>query len=76
MQSLLWKKEIPGLFDAKRNVSIGKKTEDGEDFFFKALADRFWLILKSSLWCNKVDHGQPSIKWISWKGNDMLLKLD
>ena len=25
---------------------------------------------------NKVVHGQPSAEWTSWKGKDMLLKVD
>ena len=43
-------------------MSIGKKTEDGENLFFKALANRFWLTSKSYSWFNKVVHGRPSIK--------------
>ena len=39
-----------------------KKTEDGENLFFKALDNRFWLTSKSYSWFNKVVHGQPSIK--------------
>ena len=39
-----------------------KKTEDGENLFFKAIGNRFWLTSKSYLWFNKVVHGQPSIK--------------
>ena len=39
-----------------------KKTEDGENVFFKALDNRLWLTSKSYSWCNKVVHGQPSIK--------------
>ena len=35
--------KVPWLFDVERNVSIEKKTEDGEDSFFKALVNRFWL---------------------------------
>ena len=35
--------KVPWLFDVERNVSIEKKTEDGEDLFFKALVNRFWL---------------------------------
>ena len=46
----------------------GKKTKDGENLFFKALANRFWLTSKSYSWFNKVVHGQPSIKRTSWKG--------
>ena len=53
-----------------------KKTEDGENIFSKALANRFWLTSKNCLWFNKVFHGRPSIKWTSWRGNDMLLKAD
>ena len=35
------------LFDVERNMSIGKKTEDGENLFLKTLANRFWLTSKS-----------------------------
>ena len=55
---------------------IGKKIEVGENLFFKLLPNRFWLISKSCLWFNKAVHGQPSIKWISRKGNDISLKID
>ena len=53
-----------------------KKTEDSENVCFKALANRFWLTWKSCSWFNKVVPDQTSIKWIPWKGNDMLLKVD
>ena len=36
------------------------KTEDGENLFFKALCNRFWLTSKSCLWFNKVVHDRPS----------------
>ena len=39
-----------------------KKTEDGKDTFFKALANRFWLTSKICLWFNKTAHGKSSIK--------------
>ena len=52
-----------------------KKTEDGKNIFFKALANRFWLASKSCLWFIKIVHGRPSIKWISLKGNDKLVKV-
>ena len=45
--TFLWKQELPWLFDVEKNVSIGKKTEDGENLFFKALTNRFWLTSKS-----------------------------
>ena len=38
--------KVSWLFDVERNVSIekkNKKKEDGEDLFFKALVNRFWL---------------------------------
>ena len=78
MQLLLWKQEIPLLFDVERNMSIAKKkkTEDGENLFFKALRNRFWLATKSCSWFSKVVYGPVSIKCTSWKGNDMLLKVD
>ena len=60
------------MFDVVR----GKKTEDGENVFFKSLANRVCLTSKSCSWFNKVVHGRPSIKWTSWRGNDMLLKVD
>ena len=41
-----------------------KKTEDGENLFFKVLGNRFWLTSKSYSWFNKVVHGRPSIKRI------------
>ena len=63
VQLLLWKQEIPWLFDVERNVSIEKKkTEDGENLSLKALPNRFCLTLKSCSWFDKVVHGQPSIK--------------
>ena len=52
------------------------KREDGENVFPKASANRFWLTSKSCSWLNKVVHAWPSVKWTSWKGNDMLLKVD
>ena len=52
-----------------------KKTEDGENLFFKASANRFWLKLKCYSWFNKVVHGRLSIKWTSWKGNGILTKV-
>ena len=42
-------------------MSIGKKTEDGKNLYFKALANRFSLPSKSYSWFNKVAHGRPSI---------------
>ena len=39
------------LFDVERNMSIGKKkTENGENLFFKALGKRFWSTSKSCSW--------------------------
>ena len=50
-------------------MSVGKKkTEDGENLFFKALDNTFWLTSKSYSCFNKVVHGQPSTKRTSWKG--------
>ena len=52
-----------------------KKTDEGENVFFKALAKNFLLKSKKNL-C------RPSIKWTSWEGNDklhyyvILLKID
>ena len=45
-----------------------QKTKDGENLFFKAIANRFWLRSKSYTWFNKVVHGRPSFKLTSWKG--------
>ena len=39
-----------------------KKTEDHANVFFKAFANKFWLISKGCSWFNKVVHGQPLIK--------------
>ena len=43
---LSWKQEIPWLVDVERR----KKTEDGKNVFFKALAKHFLLTSKSYLW--------------------------
>ena len=51
--------EIPWLFDVEK----GKKTEDGGNLFFKALANRFWLTSKNCSCFSKVAHGRTSIKW-------------
>ena len=48
-----------------KRVNWRKKTEDSETLFFKALANRFWLISKSCSWFNKAVLAQPSIKWTS-----------
>ena len=42
-----------------------KNTKDGENLFFKASANRFWLTSKCFSWFNKIVHGQPSIKGTS-----------
>ena len=42
-------------------------------YFLKLPANRFWLTSKSCSWFNKVVYGRPSIKWTSWKGNDMFV---
>ena len=63
-----WKQEIICLFDVERYMSIGKKAEDGDNLFFKELANRFWSTSKSYSWFNKVAHCEPSIKRTSWKG--------
>ena len=41
-----------------------KKTEDGKNLFFKALATRFWLTSKNCSWFNKVVHGRPSMDFV------------
>ena len=45
-----------------------KKTEDGENVFFKALDNTFWLTSKGNSGFNRVVHRQPAIKGSSWKG--------
>ena len=55
-------------------MPTGKKTEDGENLFLKALDNRFWLTSKSYSWFNKVVHGQPSIERTSWKGKRYVTK--
>ena len=52
----------------RETCQLEKKTEGGENLFFKALANRFWLTSKSYSWFNKVVHGQPSIKGTLGKG--------
>ena len=54
---LLRKQEILYMFNVARDMSVGKKIEDGEKKFFKALANRFWLTSKSCSWFNKIVHG-------------------
>ena len=49
----------------EKKVNWEKNSEDGKNLFFKALANRFWLTLKSYLCFNEVVHGRPSIKWTS-----------
>ena len=46
----------------EKKVNWKKNTEDSENLFFKALANRFWLTSKSYSWFNEVVHGRPSIK--------------
>ena len=46
----------------EKKVNWKKNTEVGENLFFKALANRFWLTSKSYSWFNEVVHGQPSIR--------------
>ena len=65
------KQEIPWLFNVEKKQTKKKKIEDGANLFFKTLANRFCLTSKNCLQFNRVDHGRPSIKWTSWKGNDM-----
>ena len=52
-----------------------KKTEESETLFFKASA-RFLLTSKCCSWFNKVVYDWLSIKWTSWKDNDMLIKVE
>ena len=67
VQLLLWKQEILWLFNVKKNMSIGNKTEDGENLFSIALANRFWITSKSYSWFNNVVYGRPSVKQTLWK---------
>ena len=46
----------------RETCQFEKKIEDGENLFFNALGNRFWLRSKSYSWFNKDVHGQPSIK--------------
>ena len=46
----------------EKHFNWKKKTEDGENVFFKALSKRFWLTSKSCSWFNKVVHGRTSIE--------------
>ena len=46
----------------EKKVNWKKNTEDSENLFFKALANRFWLTSKSYSWFKEVVHGRPSIK--------------
>ena len=48
-------------------MSIGNKTEDGENLFSIALANRFWITSKSYSWFNNVVYGRPSVKQTLWK---------
>ena len=52
----------------RETCQFEKKRENGENIFFEDLANRFRLIIGAN--------GRPSMKWTSWKGNDMLLKVD
>ena len=66
-------------FDVERNVSIKKKRENGENIFFKALANRFSLTSKLISWVKEQEQQHrlwtPSIKWTSRKGNFMSFKV-
>ena len=67
------------MFDVERNVSVVKKIKDGEKIFFEALANRFRLILKLIRHVeknNRVVYSQLSTNGTSWKGKEMLLKVD
>ena len=46
----------------EKKVNWKKNTEDSENLFFKALANRFWLTSKSYSWFNKFVFGRPSTK--------------
>ena len=53
--------------------------KDGEKIFFEALANRFRLILKLIRHVeknNRVVYSQLSTNGTSWKGKEMLLKVD
>ena len=59
-----------------RDSFVVRYREDGVNwtmriYFLKLPANRFWLTSKSCSWFNKVVYGRPSIKWTSWKGNDI-----
>ena len=60
----------------RETCQLEKTTEHDENLIFKALTNRFWLTSKSCSWFKKDVHSLPSIKWTSWKDDDMLLKVD
>ena len=45
---VIWKQEIPWLFEVEKNVSIRIKTEDGQIIFLKVLANRSWLNIEAN----------------------------
>ena len=57
VQLILWKQEIPWLFDVVR----GKKAEDSKHVFFKALANRFWFTSKSCSWLTLLKYNTNSL---------------
>ena len=50
---VIWKQEIPWLFEVEKNVSIRIKTEDGQIIFLKVLANRFWLNIEANQRCQR-----------------------
>ena len=58
----------------RKKSQLEKKTENDENLFFKALANRFWLTSKSYSWLNEVVHGRPSSKRTSGKGKQYVTK--
>ena len=60
----------------ENHVTWEKKTKDGENLFFKALANRFWLTSKSYSWFNKLFLADLLSNALHEKVNDLLLKVD
>ena len=69
-------KKIIGCLMQRETSQSERKAEDSEKLFVKALINRFLLASKSYLWFNKGAHGRRFIKWTSWEGKYMLLKVD
>ena len=69
-------KEFFGCSKKRETCHLEKKTEDSENLFSKALANRFWLTSKSYWWFNKLLLADFLLNGLHEKVNDMLLKVD